>query len=104
MRYRQVDFYLEKQSFDASIEKYNYYSFIVGIIAALGVCVVANFQESNILIAHLLGAVAAFGLGSVYAVLQVNRHFQMKRNLIKIFFILDIHFFSVVSSFWEQIN
>merc|ERR1711860_402653 len=40
--------------------------FAFGSLASFGVLVVATFQETNVIIVHLLGAVAAFGVGGVY--------------------------------------
>lgn len=52
--------------------KLNLASFYTGLGAAIGVSIVANFQEAFVLIAHVVGAYAAFGLGSVYQCLQVR--------------------------------
>ncbi|CAL1533720.1 unnamed protein product [Lymnaea stagnalis] len=48
----------------------NNISLVCGMISSLGVLIVANFQESNILIAHLTGAVMTFLFALIYALLQ----------------------------------
>lgn len=39
---------------------------IIGFLSALGMCVVANFQETNVLSVHLVGACMVFGFGVMY--------------------------------------
>ncbi|CAE1313452.1 DRAM2 [Acanthosepion pharaonis] len=48
-----------------------------GIIAAFGMSVVGNFQESNVLIVHLIGALMVFGVGALYAILQSIISYKM---------------------------
>ena len=38
----------------------------MGFVSGLGVLLVANFQESNVLSVHLIGAMLAFGVGLLY--------------------------------------
>jgi hypothetical protein len=40
-------------------------------MAAVGVTIVANFQETNAFIFHFIGALIAFGCGAVYQCSQV---------------------------------
>lgn len=55
----------------------NKISFALGIIAAFGMSVVGNFQESNVLIVHLIGALMVFGIGTLYAILQSVVSYKM---------------------------
>jgi hypothetical protein len=49
-----------------------------GLIAAFGVSLVANFQETRLIQVHLAGALAAFGVGIVYAWGQTGLTVLMK--------------------------
>lgn len=72
IRYRQVSHLIAKEkNLPPSLNRLNKVSFYLGIIAAFGVCVVGNFEETNVLEVHMLGAFAAFGCGSIYQCLQV---------------------------------
>ncbi|RZC42472.1 DNA damage-regulated autophagy modulator protein 2-like, partial [Asbolus verrucosus] len=70
IRYRQVKYLLNKDTFKPSVKKLNQIALFLGITAAFGVCVVGNFQESNVFLVHVLGAIVAFGFGSVYQCMQ----------------------------------
>ncbi|XP_023022651.2 DNA damage-regulated autophagy modulator protein 2 isoform X2 [Leptinotarsa decemlineata] len=48
----------------------NKISLRIGLIAAFGVSIVANFQETNLFIVHWIGAVLVFGGGAIYICLQ----------------------------------
>lgn len=72
IRYRHVELLLPKEpELPTSLNKLNKISFYLGLIAAFGVCIVGNFQETSAFAVHALGAFAAFGLGTVYQCLQV---------------------------------
>lgn len=45
---------------------------ILGWLASLGVGLVANFQETEVFSIHIFGAIMAFGLGSVYQLIQCH--------------------------------
>ncbi|XP_045175779.2 DNA damage-regulated autophagy modulator protein 2-like isoform X1 [Mercenaria mercenaria] len=68
-RYRQSLYHFEN-----SARKYllhlNTAAFITGLLTIFGVSLVGNFQETNILVVHLLGAFLAFAVGFVYMILQ----------------------------------
>lgn len=49
----------------------------LGILCALGLSLVANFQETNIEPVHVTGAFLVFGLGTVYAYIQTGLSYQM---------------------------
>lgn len=48
----------------------NNISLVFGILASLGVLLVANFQETNVIIVHMIGAFLAFGMGAIYTWFQ----------------------------------
>lgn len=54
----------------------NKYSFKFGLVASLGISIVGNFQETNVFIVHVIGALMAFVVGCVYLFTQV-RHFHL---------------------------
>ena len=41
-------------------------SFFIGFLTAMGAMMVSNFQESNVLSVHLIGAFMCFGAGMIY--------------------------------------
>ncbi|KAB0801646.1 hypothetical protein PPYR_03832 [Photinus pyralis] len=71
VRYRQVEHDIKTQNIKLN-SKWNSVTFKVGIAVSFGTSITANFQESNILIVHLIGALMALGIGSVYCILQTR--------------------------------
>ncbi|XP_067928834.1 DNA damage-regulated autophagy modulator protein 1-like isoform X2 [Watersipora subatra] len=51
---------------DKTLKVFNVVSLLIGVAASIGVSLVANFQESNVIQVHLTGALMAFGLGTIY--------------------------------------
>ncbi|CAG2209373.1 DRAM2 [Mytilus edulis] len=49
----------------------------MGITAALGISLVGNFQETNVIVIHLIGALLAFVVGSIYCWIQTGMSFKM---------------------------
>ncbi|CAH1374524.1 unnamed protein product [Tenebrio molitor] len=82
IRYRQVNHLLDKEtSLPPSMRKYNWICVILSTVAAFGICLVGNFQETNVLSIHMVGAFAAFGLGSIYQCIQTRASFQLYPHL-----------------------
>ncbi|XP_043564684.1 DNA damage-regulated autophagy modulator protein 1 isoform X2 [Chiloscyllium plagiosum] len=50
---------------------------ICGALGCLGMCIVANFQETALRIVHDIGALLAFVMGTVYLILQSYISFKM---------------------------
>ncbi|KAB0801647.1 hypothetical protein PPYR_03833 [Photinus pyralis] len=71
VRYRQVEHDIKTQNIKLH-SKWNSVAFKISISVCLGISITANFQENNILIVHLIGALMAFGIGSVYLALQTR--------------------------------
>ncbi|XP_046400853.1 DNA damage-regulated autophagy modulator protein 2 [Ischnura elegans] len=44
----------------------NHWSLCIGLISCLGLSIVANFQETNVIVVHLTGAFLCFGMGTLY--------------------------------------
>ncbi|KAK3594034.1 hypothetical protein CHS0354_040792 [Potamilus streckersoni] len=75
-RYKQIEkFYRESSRKKLMIA--NKVSFVLGLTACLGVSIVGNFQETNVLIVHLIGAFLAFGIGGIYCYIQAAMSFRM---------------------------
>lgn len=72
LRYRQVEEWSKMYSMNKEINKLNERAVRLALIAVLGVSIVANFQETNILSIHMLGAFLAFGFGQWYMILNVR--------------------------------
>ncbi|XP_060522623.1 DNA damage-regulated autophagy modulator protein 2-like [Cylas formicarius] len=69
IKFRQVKEIFEKHHIDEQLN-INEIGLFVGILAAFGISVVANFQETNVFVVHWIGAILTFGCGSVYCSLQ----------------------------------
>ncbi|XP_078077247.1 DNA damage-regulated autophagy modulator protein 1 [Mustelus asterias] len=50
--------------------KLNIAALVCGALGCLGMCIVANFQETSLRIVHDIGALLAFIMGTIYLVLQ----------------------------------
>lgn len=77
IRYRFIREVYENNSFSESLFRLNKISFFIGVIAVGGLSVVANFQETNLLLIHLLGAVMSFGVGAIYLILQTTVSYKV---------------------------
>ncbi|KAK7076726.1 DNA damage-regulated autophagy modulator protein [Halocaridina rubra] len=72
VRYRQIKELYHNHSTSSHIVKLNRLGLLIGSLAALGISLVANFQETNVFFVHITGALMAFGLGTVYIWVQVR--------------------------------
>lgn len=55
----------------SAIQKWNNWALILGLLAVLGLTIVANFQETSVLLVHFVGAFMCFGCGTAYFWTQV---------------------------------
>jgi hypothetical protein len=70
IRYRQVaEYYSWKYANDSSVV--NKVALCMGITSVIGSSIVANFQEDNLRIVHLLGVLFAFVGGNIWILFQV---------------------------------
>ncbi|KAJ8962318.1 hypothetical protein NQ318_018297, partial [Aromia moschata] len=76
VKYRQVKEIFSRHDIRSSY-KVNIISFYVGMLAATGISLVANFPETSVLTVHVTGAFMAFGLGAVYQCLQVGKSIKL---------------------------
>ncbi|XP_018564121.1 DNA damage-regulated autophagy modulator protein 1-like [Anoplophora glabripennis] len=107
IRYRYVKEMCEGHCIYLKNRRMNLASLYTGLGAAIGVSVVANFQEAFVLFVHVIGAYAAFGLGSVYQCLQTILYYRMSRvvenkysNIVRIFLsVVSVISFSICAVF-----
>lgn len=71
VKYRHVEFFINSGEIELK-SSYNTASKWCGVLACLGISFVANFQETAVAVMHFLGALLAFGIGSVYFIIQVQ--------------------------------
>ena len=70
-RFRQIQLVTELYPATHQLcNKLNSRALWIGLGSCMGVCIVANFQETNVRIVHYFGALCTFGLGSVYFWIQ----------------------------------
>ncbi|KAK2579592.1 hypothetical protein KPH14_010887 [Odynerus spinipes] len=66
IRYSQVKECTSAFRLQASLPRWNYWALILGLMTTLGVSIVANFQETSVIVVHMIGAVLCFGGGTAY--------------------------------------
>jgi hypothetical protein len=52
--------------------RFNKVALVFGLVSCAGLDIVANFQESNVISVHMLGAFLCFAGGTIYFTLQVS--------------------------------
>ncbi|XP_076334751.1 DNA damage-regulated autophagy modulator protein 2-like isoform X2 [Tachypleus tridentatus] len=79
VRYKHVEHYCQNHLAIEStrVLRLNLVGLFLGLAAAFGTSLVANFQETAVIIVHMIGATMAFGLGMIYAWLQTVMSFYM---------------------------
>lgn len=71
VRYKQIlELQLCHQVLAPNTARLNRVSLWIGLVSAFGISIVGNFQETNVRVVHLFGALLCFGFGSVYFSLQ----------------------------------
>lgn len=71
IRYKQVAAFYQGHRRQVLLKRVNVVSLWLGSLGALGVSLVANFQETQVVSVHFFGASLTFGLGTVYLWTQV---------------------------------
>jgi len=72
IRYSQVKECIRSFSSPTSLPKWNHWALIFGLISTAGLSIVANFQETSVIVVHLIGALLCFGGGTAYFWTQVH--------------------------------
>ncbi|XP_059834503.1 DNA damage-regulated autophagy modulator protein 1 isoform X5 [Hypanus sabinus] len=57
---------------------FNRAALVLGLLGSLGMCIVANFQETAVRVVHDIGALLTFGMGTLYLFLQTYISFKMQ--------------------------
>uniref|UniRef100_A0A182FK11 CWH43-like N-terminal domain-containing protein n=1 Tax=Anopheles albimanus TaxID=7167 RepID=A0A182FK11_ANOAL len=106
VRYRQIQEISYRHSdVRQAIGRYSVIAFWIGIGSCFGISIVGNFQETNVRIAHYVGAFLAFGLGTVYFWIQSYLSYYIqpymgtmqKANLRLVLSVVCTIFFMIVS-------
>jgi len=71
IRYKQISETYHDHPKYKLLKKMNKISFVFGLLGALGVSIVGNFQETAVAPVHFIGAAMCFGLGSFYMWMQI---------------------------------
>lgn len=78
VRYKQVHALNPE---DNRIIRLNKAGLVIGFLSCLGLSVVANFQKTTIIIVHICGSVTAFGMGSLYILVQTILSYKMQPKI-----------------------
>ncbi|KAK0397559.1 hypothetical protein QR680_002171 [Steinernema hermaphroditum] len=83
LRHRQfVEFYVHRNHLNSTFwSNYDFAMMFLGFIIALGISMVANFQEGAIPIAHMIGALAAFIGAVIYCWGQIALSYILKPRM-----------------------
>lgn len=79
VRYKQVEQQCRDSLMPAADKVFalNKWSFFVGLASAAGLSIVANFQELQLFVIHMIGAFSAFGFGLIYCIIQTKLSYNM---------------------------
>lgn len=81
IRYRHIiQLYSRHADLKRLTERMNHKALWIGLGSCLGISIVGNFQETNVRIAHYVGAISCFGCGTIYFWMQVRIHFFLKER------------------------
>ncbi|XP_018564128.1 DNA damage-regulated autophagy modulator protein 2-like isoform X2 [Anoplophora glabripennis] len=80
VKYRQVKDILNRYNMDNK-KLLNRTAMQIGLGAAFGISIVANFQETNLFYIHWCGTILALGLGAVYQCMQTVLYKNLMRIL-----------------------
>ncbi|KAL7884465.1 hypothetical protein AOLI_G00072350 [Acnodon oligacanthus] len=76
VRYKQVQALISASEF--SLQTLNYMGFLLGVFSSVGICVVANFQKTDMMSMHLFGAGMTFGPGALYILVETGLSYRMQ--------------------------
>ncbi|XP_071449864.1 DNA damage-regulated autophagy modulator protein 2 [Hetaerina americana] len=84
IRYREIEAFpsMEADNYQPSTPaplsvRFNKWSLYLGLLACFGLSLVANFQETNVLVVHLTGAFLCFGVGTLYFWIQAFASYHL---------------------------
>uniref|UniRef100_A0A673LSU0 DNA damage-regulated autophagy modulator protein 2-like n=1 Tax=Sinocyclocheilus rhinocerous TaxID=307959 RepID=A0A673LSU0_9TELE len=76
VRHKQVQALISAS--ELGLQLLNYTGLLMGIASTVGMCVVANFQKTDMTSIHLLGAGLTFGPGTLYILVQTGMSYRMQ--------------------------
>ncbi|KAK7136185.1 hypothetical protein R3I94_014740 [Phoxinus phoxinus] len=76
VRYKQVQALISAS--ESGLQLLNYTGLLMGIFSTVGMCVVANFQKTDMISIHLFGAGLTFGPGTLYILVQTGMSYRMQ--------------------------
>ncbi|XP_048727148.2 uncharacterized protein LOC125645592 [Ostrea edulis] len=76
IRYKQIETF-QSDCPVLPITRVNKTAFVLGLTTAFGISLVGNFQETNVVVVHVIGAFLAFVVGGVYCCLQTYLSFKL---------------------------
>ncbi|XP_023290703.1 DNA damage-regulated autophagy modulator protein 2 isoform X2 [Orussus abietinus] len=77
IRYSQVKMCSIIYRHQTSLPRWNNAALILGLVSNLGLSIVANFQETSVIVVHLIGALLCFGCGAAYFWIQAMCSYYM---------------------------
>lgn len=77
VRYSQVKECMRAFGSPTSLPKWNHWALIFGLMSTAGLSIVANFQETSVIVVHLIGALLCFGGGTAYFWIQAVCSFYL---------------------------
>lgn len=79
VRYKQVENFLVKLPDEKllKVQRLNKFALFCAVAISLGMSLVANFQETSVLGVHVVGALLAFGVGTLYEFIQTYISYKM---------------------------
>ncbi|KAH3727651.1 DNA damage-regulated autophagy modulator protein 2-like isoform X3 [Dreissena polymorpha] len=78
IRYSHILYHFRSVPGRMGLLRLNTAAYIIGLLTVLGVSIVGNFQETNVIGVHLLGAFMGFVVGFVYFVLQTVISYKVR--------------------------
>lgn len=73
VRYRQIKHVCEKHEFGRRVKVFNDISLFIASVSVLGMLMVANFQETNSFIVHIIGAQLCFVGAVIWELFQARK-------------------------------
>jgi len=71
IRYKQIEAFFKGKN-STWMDGMNFGSMVLGMISTLGVLVIGAFQETNVVVMHLVGAFMSFLSAGIYLCFQVS--------------------------------
>jgi len=98
IRYKQVSEYCNSYQLSRRLRKLNYVSLWIGWGGALGLSIVANFQETEVWTVHIIGLYLCFGLGMLWMWCCVVTSFHLHPLTTSKFMLVVRSFLALVNS------